>query len=251
MVSAFVLFISVFLFSLDTTSACTGKVKLLVPLYVWPGAAWDTVAAGASSVSTVAIINPNSGPVNPPDSSYLTYMQKLHNAGVILIGYVHTSYGTRSISVVENEIAIYAVHYPNLSGIFLDEASPDSSHVSYYASLYKNITSKSGWTYSIVNPGIVPTSDYVAASSQIVAFEDPGSKVASSTVPNYASCSNEFHFAAIAHSVPSSQMKSIVDTLYSKNYLGYLYVTDGAAGCCTYNTLASYYSSLVEYIASK
>jgi len=85
----------------------------------------------------------------------------------------------------------------------------------------------------------------------IVSFEDAGSKVASSAVPSYASCSNEYHFSAIAHSVTSSQMKTIVDSIYSKNYIGYIYVTDGSAGCCTYNTLASYYSSLVAYIASK
>jgi len=35
-------------------------------------------------------------------------MTKLHNAGVEMIGYVHTSYGARSISDVKAEIDIYA-----------------------------------------------------------------------------------------------------------------------------------------------
>lgn len=234
-----------------SSGGCTGKVKLLVPLYVYPGAAWDTVIAGASQVSTVAIINPNSGPINPPDSSYVSYMTKMHNAGVVMVGYVHTSYGARSQADVEADINIYASEYPLLQGIFLDEAAADASHVSYYTALYSYITSMPGWTYDIINPGVVPTSGYVAAASQIVSFENVGSSVTSAAKPSFASCSNEYQFAAIVNTVTSGSMESIVDNLFSKNYFGYIYLTDGSESCCAYNSLSSYYPSLVSYIASK
>lgn len=230
------------------SKSCPGKVKLLVPLYVYPGA---SVAASASSVGTVAIINPNSGPAPSPDSSYLSYMQKLNNAKVELVGYVHTSYGSRNAAEVKAEIDTYATKYPNLKGIFLDEASTAKNMVSYYTSLHNYILAKPGWTHNIINPGIVPDAGYVNASTQIVTFEDYGTDVAAATKPSFASCNNAAHFAAIAHTVTSSSMHSIVDGLLGKNYLGYLYVTDGAGGCCTYNTLTSYYSSLASYIASK
>jgi len=232
-------------------SACTAQVKVLVPLYVYPGAAWDAVAAGASSVFTVAIINPNSGPASSPDSSYVTYMQKLHDAGVDMVGYVHTSYGTRAIADVQAEINTYATQYPLLKGIFLDEGSPDVSVLSYYTTLYDYILSMPGWTYDIINPGVVPDAGYLTASTMIVSFENYGTDVATATAPSIAQCSNKDQFAAIAHTVTAGSMDSIIDSLMSADYFGYIYVTDGVGGCCTYNTLTSYYASMVSYIASK
>jgi len=234
------------------SSECTAQVKALVPLYVYPGAAWDTVAAGASSVFTVAIINPNSGPASSPDSSYVTYMQKLHDAGVDMVGYVHTSYGTRAIADVQAEINTYATQYPLLKGIFLDEGSPDASVLSYYTTLYDYILSMPGWTYDIINPGVVPDAGYLTASTMIVSFENYGTSVAAAiTAPSIAQCSNKDQFAAIAHTVTAGSMDSIIDSLMSADYFGYIYVTDGVGGCCTYNALTSYYASMVSYIASK
>lgn len=232
-------------------SACTSQVKVLVPLYVYPGAAWDTVATGASSVFTVAIINPNSGPASSPDSSYVTYMQKLHDAGVDMVGYVHTSYGTRALADVQADINTYATQYPLLKGIFLDEGSPDASMLSYYTTLYDYILSMPGWTYDIINPGVVPDVGYLTASTMIVSFENYGTDVATATAPSFAQCSNKDQFAAIAHTVTAGSMDSIIDSLMSSDYFGYIYVTDGVGGCCTYNTLTSYYASMVSYIASK
>lgn len=232
-------------------SVCTAQVKVLVPLYVYPGAAWDSVAAGASSVFTVAIINPNSGPASSPDSSYVTYMQKLHDAGVEMVGYVYTGYGSRDINVVKTDINTYATQYPLLKGIFLDEGSADASMVSYYQSLYDYILSMPGWTHDIINPGIIPDAGYLTAATQIVSLENYGTEVAAASVPSFAQCSNKDQFSAIVHSVSADSMSSIVDSLISKDYFGYIYVTDGAGGCCTYNTLTSYYASMVSYIASK
>jgi len=233
------------------TSTCSSKVKVMVPLYVYPGAAWDAVAAGASSVGTLAIINPNSGPASSPDSNYVTYMQKLEDAGVEMVGYVYTGYGTRDIAAVQADINTYATQYPLLKGIFLDEGSPDASMVSYYKTLHDYILSMPGWTHDIVNPGIVPDAGYLTASTQIVSLENYGTSVATATVPSFATCSNKDQFVAIVHTVTADSMNSVIDSLMNMNYFGYIYVTDGVGGCCTYNTLTSYYASMVSYIASK
>ena len=102
-------------------------LKLLVPLYVYPGAAWDTVAAGASKVGTIAIVNPNSGPAASPDSSYNSYMSKLKNAGVEMIGYVYTSYGARSIA----DVKVYSLTFTETLDFFEYLASPLSSLVCF------------------------------------------------------------------------------------------------------------------------
>jgi len=236
--------------SSGSSTGCSGGLKLLVPLYMYPGAPWDTVAASGSVVSTVAIINPDSGPGNGPDSTFTTYMNKLHQAGVEMIGYVHTSYGARAIADVKAEIDIYATQFPLLVGIFLDEAAATASEVSYYTELYTYIMGMPGWKYDVINPGAVPTSGYLNAATQIVSFEDTVSKFASSANPSFATCSNKDQFAVITYAASSSQMQSAVSSAVSKGYYGWVYVTDGAAGCCTYNTLASYYASMASYVAS-
>jgi len=220
-------------------------------LYVYPGAAWDQVVAAANrGVQIIAIINPNSGPSNGPDSSYRTYMQKLANAGVEMVGYVHTLWGDRSLTTVKNEIDIYASQFPGVTGIFLDEASASASDVSYYTQVYNHIMSKSGYKHSILNPGTMPDQGYVPISSNIVIFEDAGSKLNPSRYPSWVKCAPnasqkagyKYKFSGIAHSTSQSGMASVISSMQNAG-MGLVYVTDGAGGCCTYNTLASYFSA--------
>lgn len=199
---------------------------------------------------TVAIINPNSGPGSGPDSTYTTYMNKLNNAGVEMVGYVHTLWGDRDINTVKREIDIYASQFPFVVGIFLDEAAATADKLPYYQQLYSYIMNMPGWKYDIVNPGTVPVQGYLNAATQIVSFEDASSKFASSSNPSFASCSNKDKFAVITYGASSSGMQSAVNTAKSKGYYGWVYVTEAAGGCCTYNTLASYYGSMASYIAS-
>jgi hypothetical protein len=233
------------------SGGCSGPIKVMVPLYTYPGSTWDTVAASGRVVPTVAIINPNSGPGNGPDSSYNTYMTKLHNAGVEMVGYVHTSWGARDINTVKREIDIYASQFPYVVGIFLDEAAVDSAQLPYYQQLYTYIMSMPGWKYDILNPGAAPAQGYLNAATQIVSFEDSVSKFASSSNPSFASCNNKDKFAVIAYGASSvSSMQSAVNTAKSKGYYGWVYITSPTDVCCIYNTLPSYYASMASYIAS-
>jgi len=235
----------------SSSTGCSAPIKLLVPLYTYPGSSWDTVAASGSVVPTVAIINPNSGPGNGPDSSYNTYMAKLNAAGVEMIGYVHTSYGTRDITTVKSEIDQYASEFPLVVGIFLDEAAATADQVAYYQELYTYIMSFPGWKYDVINPGTVPSSGYVNVATQIVSYEDTTSKFAASANPSFASCSDKNQYAMITYAASSSSsMQSAISAAVSKGYYGWVYVTNGAAGGSTYNTLSSYYAAMATYVAS-
>jgi len=220
-------------------------------LYVYPGSAWDSVATAAKNgAKIIAIINPNSGPdASGPDSSYTTYMNKLTAAGVDMVGYVHTSYGDRSTTDVNADIDVYAAKYPGLKGIFLDEASNSASELSYYSTVYNHIKSKSGYVNTILNPGTQPDQGYLAVSTNIVIFEDAGANIPS-TYASWVKCAPsaaeksgyKYRFSGIAHSTASGSMSSIVNKMVSAG-MGLVYVTDGAAGCCTYNALTSYMTS--------
>jgi len=183
-------------------------------------------------------------------------MKKLNDAGVEMVGYVHTSYGDRSVTEVNNEVNIYATKYANLKGIFLDEASASASDVSYYRQVYDNIMSKSGFTHAILNPGTQPDQGYLAVSTNIVVFENSGSSF-SGSFASWVKCAPssaqkagyKYKFSAIAHSASSGSMSSLLTSMKNAG-MGLVYITDGASGCCTYNTLASYLSQEASAVAA-
>jgi len=238
------LVITLFLvFPVPSGSSSSG-IGLIVPLYIDPSdtTSWNTVISGASSVATIAIINPNSGPGSSKQSSYTTGIANLKNARIEVVGYVHTSYGGRAIADVESDIDDYFNWYPALNGIFVDEVSSSSSEISYYTTVYDYITAKSGFTEVIINPGDVPPQGYTAVSTKIVAFEDTYTNFGSDSAPTYGSKAN---FAAILESAPESDYQSVVNEVESTGIFGWIYVTDNP-----YGSLASYYSSEASYLAT-
>lgn len=237
--------------SSGSSTGCSAPMKLLVPLYSYPGSDWDTVIASAKVVSTVAVINPDSGPGDGPDSTYNTYMTKMHSAGVEMIGYVHTSYGARAIADVKADIAAYASEFPLVVGIFIDEAATSSSEVSYYMEIYEYIMSFPGWKYDVINPGTVPSSGYLAASTQIVTYESNASGFASSSNPSFATCTDKNQFVMISYAGSTvAAMESAILAAKTKSYYGWAFVTSGTLSGDTYGALPSYYATQASYIAS-
>jgi len=236
----------------EVTPPSTEPIKVLVPLYIDPGSSWDQlVSAAEAGVPTIAIINPSSGPdKSGPNAAYATYIKKLIDAGIDVIGYVHTSYGNRSLTAVFSDIETYASLYSGLVGIFIDEASADASDIPYYSKVYDAITSKSGYTNAILNPGIQPDQGYLNVSTSLVVFEDAGSKWEkfSSQFSSWVSCAPnaaeqpgyKYRFTSIAYATKETSLVSMLSSMATKG-MGLIYVTDGAEGCCTYNSLASYY----------
>jgi len=232
-------------------------MQLLVPLYVYPGAAWDALIAVASKVKIIAIINPNSGPLTTVDATYSQYMTKLANAGITMVGYVHTLYGARDLALVRSEIDTYATKYPLVKGIFLDEAANDAANVAYYTQVYNHIMSKTGYAHAILNPGVQPDQGYLPISTNIVIFENYASSLASSSYSNWVKCAPnaaqkagyKYKFSAIIHTATLANTASYINTIHNQG-MGLVYVTDGAGGCCTYNTLATYFAQEATSVAT-
>ena len=148
---------------------------LAIPSYFYPAGPgqdlWDQIGAAYPTVG-LAIINPNSGPGAGVNANYASQVLSSQAAGLTMIGYVHTSYGTRNSSVVEAEIDAYYRFYPTLNGIFLDEVSTDCVNIGYYSYLYDHIGEKPGRSLTVINPGTQTSECYVATSDIIVNFEN-------------------------------------------------------------------------------
>ena len=95
---------------------------MAVPAYFYPGSYWTQLDQARSGVG-VAVMNPDSGPGAGQNPNYVGAVQSAEAAGINVVGYVYTSYGSRSIAAVESDISNYYSWYPDLDGIFLDEAS--------------------------------------------------------------------------------------------------------------------------------
>jgi hypothetical protein len=217
---------------------------------VYPGSAWnELVSVAQSGVQVIAIINPDSGPnYSGPDSSYKTYIQTLVSAGVVVIGYVHTSWGARNISTVTGEVQIYKNLYAGVTGIFFDEASTDASEISYYQQAYDYVLSVN-FDQVILNPGSEPAQGYLAVSTSIVVYENYASDLSTTTFDSWVTCAPsasekagyKYRFSMIMHTATLAEMPSLVSTAAGMG-AGLVYVTDGVGGCCTYNTLCSFFS---------
>jgi len=223
----------------------------LVPLYVDPGSDWDSVIdAAATGTPIIAIINPNDGPTaNGPDSSYKSYMKKFADAGITMVGYVYSGYGTRNIATVKAEIDTYATKFPGIVGIFVDEASADASDIPYYKQLYDHIMSKPGFVHDIVNPGAQPAAGYLDVSTTLVIFESPAAQLKTSYA-SWVKCAPsasekagyKYKFSGISYGTAANNVASILSN-FNQLGMGMVYVTQSADECCVYNNLPSYFAA--------
>ena len=78
-------------------------IGIVIPLYIYPGATWTTVAQakqGNPNVPFIAVINPNSGPGTSLDPNYVQGIQQLQAAGITVLGYVDTAYAADTLESV-------------------------------------------------------------------------------------------------------------------------------------------------------
>jgi hypothetical protein len=185
-------------------------------------------------------------------------MKEFADAGITMVGYVHTSYGARDLSDVEADVHTYSTQYSGLAGIFIDECATSSSEVSYYQSLYNYITAISGYDNVIINPGTQPAEGYLDVATSIVIFEDTQSNLKSSDdFASWVTCASsasekpgyKYKFAGIAYGASSSTLDSTLTTFMNAG-MGLVYVTDGTASGDTYGALPSYFTTEVSEIDS-
>lgn len=114
-----------------------GATNLLLPLYVYPSwqGWWNNIYAAIAAnpdLEFQVVVNPNSGPGGSTpgyNSDYISGVTKLNSyPNVHTFGYVHTSYGSRSVADVNQDTSYwanwntYTAANISIHGIFFDEA---------------------------------------------------------------------------------------------------------------------------------
>src|SRR5215510_1813668 len=154
----------------------TGKAGVYVPLFVYPTRAeWNTCVTVKSkypAVPMIACFNPSSGVGGSQNADYVNGVGKLKAAGIKMIGYVYTSYGSRDPVACKAEIDKYKTWY-NVDGIFFDEMSNTAGKEQYYKDLTAYVKSKA-MTITIGNPGTSTRESFVGSVDTILIYESGG-----------------------------------------------------------------------------
>jgi len=170
-------------------------------------------------------INPASGPGTEPSTYWTDAITQLKNTGAVVIGYVPTGYGTRSIADVEGMVSAYHQFYPKLDGIMFDEVSGSSSQFTFYKTI-SNYTRSIGFSYIRANPGSpidqgdVPLFDHIAIYESS-GYPDEPTLQSRTFYPQYSKFL--VGFGSTIHSQPTYNSTWLH---MATKYLKWVYITD-------------------------
>jgi hypothetical protein len=215
-----------------------GGILPNVPAYFSSSTLWNQAIA-YSPPGSILILNPSNGPGTSVNSNYLASVNKAKAAGIRILGYVYTGYGTRSIAAVQKDIDAYITMY-GVSSIFFDEVSNTSAGLSYYQTL-GNYVHKTAGAIVELNPGTTIDEGYMAFADIIVTYEDSYTNYSNATTSNWVFKYPSNRFAHIIYNVPNATTAVNTMTLAKQRNVGYIFVTNDG-GSNPYDTLPSYWS---------
>jgi hypothetical protein len=223
----------------STSSTAAGTI---VPLYTDPSdASWDaiiTAAVAHPTVHVVAIVNPSDGPGSSKNSGYTTGIAALQAAGIKVIGYVATGYGSHSIASMEAEMDTWKSFYPTVQGIFFDEQSNSTGDVAHYQTL-SQYSKSIGLGYTVGNPGTGVPAAYVGAVDTMLIYESDGVPPLSDL--SAYSAYPPSNFGVIPYAVSSMNTAFVQQ---ARQYAAYIYLTNDDLPN-PWDSLPSYFAQLL------
>ncbi len=225
--------------------ASTVCQDISIPAYFSPGAVWNKAVASAPAVG-IMIVNPDDGVGVAADGSYVSAVSVAQAKGIKIVGYVYTNYGTRDVQAVKKQIDAYKSWY-HVDGIFLDESPTDSSLLSYYKDLYAYVHSTLGSSSIVIlNPGTVPSEEYMQVGDIVVTFEDSFKAYTSYSSSDWI---NKYPASRFMHLVYKTSSANLAKALLrSRSFnVGHVYITSDDLPN-PWDTLPTYWSQEVSAI---
>ncbi|OCK84859.1 hypothetical protein K432DRAFT_413728 [Lepidopterella palustris CBS 459.81] len=215
----------------------TANPSVLLPLYIYPSpGAWDPLYQMASEnphLKFTVVINPNSGPGDGvlPDANYTRGISILNGfSNVRTIGYVATTWASKDVNAVMQEVATYAGWATlnssiALCGVFFDEtpAQYEPGHAQYLQTISDAVRKSRGLAdgYVVHNPGSVPDAryyadpQYVKMANATVVFEETYQTwlIRESNLTEGSLPYDHGNLACLMHSVPEMTDKKLESLL--------------------------------------
>jgi hypothetical protein len=193
-----------------------------------------------SLASATVIMNPyKNGHFAQTDANYVAALQRCHNRGVTVIGYVYTAFGSRAEAAVKTDVDAYFKLYPKVSGIFFDEMSNTSTTSTYYAKLYAHVKAKAAvrppdlpTPLVVGNPGATATTDWQLRTPVVdilVNLENSHNYYVAWSPPSWVWTYPAAKFAHLVHGSPSTTATTSTCAASVAKRAGMIYVTRRAS----------------------
>jgi Spherulation-specific family 4 len=182
--------------------SATGPPRLVVPAYFHPAlhpGQWEWLAEHPRRVRLV-VLNVHNGPGLGPEAPFKEVTQRLRQAGVPVIGYADTSYGSRPASQVMTELGHYLDWY-DVDGVCLDRVAAADTGVAYYGALAARAR-KLGAGVVFFNHGTHPHESYAHHADLLGTFEGPWPAYRKLSVPPWTTAWPAEKFYHVVYSVP-------------------------------------------------
>lgn len=222
--------------------------EVVVPAYFYPGSDWTRAINSKPAPSMMILDITSSGAGSSPDRNYQKAVRRAQAAGIRIMGYSNTDYAQRSATAVEMDVMHYQAWY-DVTDIFLDEASSNSSSIAYYRHLTDYIHEANPGSTVMLNPGTYPSKRYMSVADVVMVYENTYADYVNLHVPRWVSQYPAAKFAYTIYATSDSQLANAI-SLSQKRHAGYVYVTDNA-GSNPYGSLPSYWSSEDAIIAAR
>jgi hypothetical protein len=197
--------------------------KLVIPSYFSPlSAPWARLERSAPAVG-VTVINPASGPGQRFNQDYFKQTRRAQTRGILVIGYVHTSYGQRSPAEVQGEIDRYYNWY-GVDGIFVDEVSTDCQLQPYFQRVFDYIKAKGGVGRVVLNPGSIVPECYISAGDIIITFESTYDVYVDWRPSGWELAYPASRFCHIIHGTSAADLPNAL-ALSKRRHAGWVYAT--------------------------
>lgn len=235
-------------------SDAVGAQQVAIPSYIYPcnamtGCYWTQLLDGAPPVK-IALINPNNGPGTTISQDYVDQVARAHARGIIVLGYVYSSYGRRGLPAVKADIDRHYSWY-GVDGIFVDEGSIECWRVKYYANLYRYIKNRGPANHNLVavNPGAHTNECYFTTDTTdiVVNFEGNFTSYQSWQLLSWEANYPPQRFWHLLHTTNEAEMAQAVCLSKQRNAF-YIYVTSDALIPNPWDTLpvGTYWNTLLQ-----
>ena len=199
--------------------------RLVVPAYFHPAVhpgQWEWLAEHAPQVRLV-ILNVASGPGTGPEAPFKEATERLRGAGVPVIGYVDTNYGSRPARQIMTELGQYLDWY-EVNGVCLDRVASASANLAYYGALTARVR-KLGAEVVFFNHGVYPCEAYAEHADLLGTFEGPWHAYRQLNVPRWAMAWPAEKFYHVVYSVPAGQFSEAAK-LAVQRHAASVYITE-------------------------
>ena len=212
--------------SVDGASPKPGTVKMAVPAYFDPPSPeWQRLIAGAPAVGMI-VFNPESGPGTAADAAYTQVIAQAQAAGIVMVGYVATSYGARPEADVIADINHYYDFY-TLSGIYFAEGPMDTDCTAMepmYHRMADAVRARDAQAYLAVGTRFCPT--YITFFDMMVQFaRDWNEYQTDYAPPSWMPANSPQRFVHFVHSVPPGDASAALSRAVA-NGAGWVFITD-------------------------